>query len=126
MEFIYIYIYIYIYIHITCTVHDPEIVKSLPRSPVKLKTCKMTPPTLCFFNFNMFANNLDLDLLLTNPDSIPCRCTISAFVDRHHNHTMVGDLRIIKSNDLRKRFTKGPKYKEIRSTNFQRAKCCIL
>ena len=57
--------------HILC---DPDIVKSLPSSSVKfpmpIVTYKLTPPISSkFLNFNKFVNNLDLNLLLTNPDS---------------------------------------------------------
>ena len=76
-------------------------------------TYKLTPPiTTNFFNFNKFVNILDLDLFLTNPDSRPCKCNNSPFVDRYHKHIATGDLRIIKNNVLRKLFIKGPKYRE--------------
>ena len=39
---------------------------------------------------------------------------------------MTGDLRIIKNNALRKLFIKGPKYREVRPINLEKAKRCIL
>ena len=39
---------------------------------------------------------------------------------------MACDIRINKINVLRKRFIKGPKYREIRSINLERGKHCIL
>ena len=92
---------------------DPDIVKSLPSSSVKflipMATHKLTLSiSTKFFNFNKFANNLDLDLFLTNLDSLPCKCNNSPFVDKYHKHIVIGDLRIIKNNALRKRFIKGP------------------
>ena len=39
---------------------------------------------------------------------------------------MTGDLRIIRNNVLRKLFNKGPKYREVRATNLEKAKRCIL
>ena len=39
---------------------------------------------------------------------------------------MADDLRIIKNNALRKLFIKGPKYREVRSINLEKAKRCIL
>ena len=75
-------------------------------------TYKLTQPiSTKFFNFNGFVNNLDLDLFLTNPDSLPCKCNNSPFADRHHKHIVTGDLRIIRNNVLRKLFIKGPKYR---------------
>ena len=98
-------------INITRILRDPDLVKSLPSSikfPMPMVTYKLTPPiSTKFFNFNKFVNNLDLDLFLTNPDSLPCKCNNSPFADRYHKHIVTGDLRIIKNNDLRKRFIKG-------------------
>ena len=39
---------------------------------------------------------------------------------------MTGDLRIISNNVLRKLFIKGPKYREVRPINLEKAKRCIL
>ena len=90
-------------------------------------TYKLTPPISSkFFNFNKFVNNLDLDLSLTNPDSLPCKCNNSPFVDKYHKHIVTGDLQIIKNNALRKLFIKGPKYREVRPINLEKAKRCIL
>ena len=100
------------FINIACILPDSDIVKSLPspsvKFPMPMFTYKLTAPTSTkFFNFSMFVNNLDLDLFLTNPDSLPCKCNNSPFVDRYHKHIVTGDLRIIKNNDLRKLFIKG-------------------
>ena len=105
------YTYMYMYINIARILRDPDIVKSLPSSsvkfPIPMVTYKLTPPISMFFNLNKFVNNLDLDLFLTNPDSLPCKCNNSPFVDRYHKHIVTGNLRIIKNNDLRKLFIKG-------------------
>ena len=106
-------------INITRILRDPDIVKSLPSSSIKfpmpMVTYKLTPPiSTKFFNFSKFVNNLDLDLFLTNPDSLPCKCNNSPFVDRYHKHIATGDLGIIINNVLRKIFVKGPKYREAR------------
>ena len=119
------------FINIARILRDPDIVKSLPSSSVKfpmpMVTYKLTPPiSTKFFNFNKFVNNLDLDLFLTNPDSLPCKCNNSPFVDKYHKHIVTGDLRIIKNNALRKLFIKGPKYREVRPINLEKAKRCIL
>ena len=39
---------------------------------------------------------------------------------------MTGDLRIIRNIVLRKLFIKGPKYREVRPINLEKAKCGIL
>ena len=119
------------FVNIARSLRDSDIVKSLPSSSVKfpmpMVTQKLTPPkSTKFFNFNKFVNNLDLDLFLTNPDSLPCKCNNSPFTDRHHKHIVTGDLRIIRNNALRKLFIKGPKYREVRPINLEKAKRCIL
>ena len=70
------------FINIACILRDSDIVKSLPSSSVKfpmpMVTYKLTPPiSTKFLNFNKLVNNLDLDLFLTNPDSLPCKCSNS-------------------------------------------------
>ena len=62
-------------------------------------TYKLTPPiSTKFSKFNKFINNLDLDLFLPNPHSLPCKCNNSPFVDKYHKHIATRDLRIIKNN----------------------------
>ena len=118
-------------INIARILRDPYIFKPLPSSSVKfpmpMVTYKLIPPiSTTFFNFNKFFNNLDLDLFLTNPDSLPYKCNKSSFVDRYHKNIVTGDVRIIKNIALRKHFIKGPRYREVRSINLEKAKCCIL
>ena len=96
------------FINIARILRDPDIIKSLPSSSVKFSmpmvTYKLTPPIS-----TKFVNNLDLDLFLTNPESLPCKCNNSPFSDRHYKYIVTGNLRIIKNNVLRKLFIKGPK-----------------
>ena len=118
-------------IYIARILCDLDIFKSLPSSsfkfPMSMFTYKLTPPiSTKFFNFNKFVNNLDLDLILRNPDSLPCKCNDFPFVDRYHKHIMTGHLQIIRNNVLRKLFIKGPKYREVRLINLEKGKCCIL
>ena len=107
------------FINIARILRDLDIVKPLPSSsvkfPIPMVTYKLTPRiSTKFFNFNKFVNNLELDLFLTNPNSLPCKCNNSPFVDKYHKYIVTGDLRIIKNNALRKLFLKGPKYREAR------------
>ena len=108
---------------------DPDIFKTLPSSSVKfpmpMVTYKLTPPIYTkFFNFNNFVNNLDLILILTKPDSLPCKCNSFLFADRHHKHIVTGDLQVFRNNVLRKNFIKGPKFREVRPKNLETR--CIL
>ena len=73
------------FINIDRVLRDPDIVKSLPSSsakfPMPMVTCKLTPAiSTKFFNFRKFVNSLDLDLFLTNTDSLPCKCNNSSCV----------------------------------------------
>ena len=118
------------FINIACILPDPDI-KSLPSSsvkfPIPMVNYKLTPPiSTRFFNFNKFVNNLDLNFFLASPDSQPCKCNNSHFVDKYHKHIVTGDLRIIKNNALRKLFIKGPKYREVRPINLEKSKRFIL
>ena len=64
-------------------------------------TYKLIPPiSTKFFNFNKFVNNLVLDLILANPDNLPCKCNNSPFADRHYKdkHIVTGALQIITNN----------------------------
>ena len=113
------------FINIAPILRDPDIIKSLPSSSVKfpmpLVTYKLTPPIPTkFFNFNKFVNDLDLDLFLTNLDSLPCKCNNSPLVDRYHKHIVTDDLRIIKNNALRKRFIKRPKSRKSQAFHIRR------
>ena len=119
------------FINIARILHGPDIVKSLPSSPVKFPipvvTYRMIPlRSTKLFSFNKIVINLDLDLFLSNPDSLQCKCNNSAIADRYHKHTVTGDLRIIRNNVLRKLFSKGPKYKKVRPIHLERVKGCIL
>ena len=118
------------FINIARILRDPDIVKSLLSSvkfPMPMVTYKLTPPiSTMFFNFNKFVNSLDLDLFLTNPYSLPCKCNNSPFADRHHKHIGTGDLRIIRNNALKKLIHKGPKYREAGPINLEKANRCIL
>ena len=110
---------------------DPDIFTFLPSSSVKfpmpMVTYKLTPSiSTKFFNYNKFFNNLDLDLFSINPNSPPCKCNNCPFADRHQKYIVTGDLRIVRNNVLRKRFIKGPKYREVRSIILEKAKRCIL
>ena len=50
----------------------------------------------------------------------PCECGYSPFLDPHHKHINTRDLRIVGNSKLRKLLTKGPNYREPRSTNFNK------
>ena len=84
------------------------------------------PLSTKIFNFNHFVSTLDLDEFLSNPGILPCKFNSSPFADKYHKHIVTGNLRIIDNNHLRKLFTKGPKFRETKPVNLEKAKSCIL
>lgn len=103
-----------------------KILKSLLASPVSFPSLmvsyKLTQTfSTKFCKFNKFAKDLDLNVFLTNPESLPSKCSNSLFVDSHQKYTSTKDLQIIESNIWRKLFTKRPKYREVRTVDFEKA-----
>ena len=113
-------------INIAHILGHPEISSALPTSiefSIPMVTYKLgLPLSTKIFNFNHFVNTLDLDEFLLNPDILPCKCINSPFADKYHKHVVTGDLRIIDNNPLRKLFTKGPKFRETKTINLEKAK----
>ena len=90
-------------------------------------TYKLTQPIFTkFLNFNKFVKNLDLCLFLTNKNRLPCKCNNCHFADRHKKDIVKSDRRIIRDNALKKLFIKGPKYREGRHMNLEKAKSYTL
>ena len=114
------------FINIARNLRDPGIAQSLALSSVKFPVNGNLQTGSNLFNFDKFVNNLDLDLFLTDPDSLPCKCRNSPFSDRYHKHIVTGDPRIIKNKILRKRFIKRTRYKEVRPINSEKSKRFIL
>ena len=78
-------------------------------------------------NYKKFVCNLDLESFSRNIKSIPCHCSEydNSFIDPNCKHVLTGDLNIIKNNKLRKLLSKGPKYREPDSINWNLAKIVI-
>ena len=49
-----------------------------------------------FFISMKFVNDLSFEVFITNPDSFQSKCDNYAFVNRHHKHIVIVDLRIRK------------------------------
>ena len=110
---------------------NKDVASVLPNTSTKFSvpmvTYSLSPPLAGkLFNFNQFVNSLDMDEFLSNPNILPCNCKNSPFIDKYHKHIITGDLRIISNSNLRKLFSKGPKYREPKSINLNKAKECIL
>lgn len=74
------------------------------------------------FNFNEFVNNLDVKAFLDDNFTFLCEYRGSPFVDKYRSHIITGNLKIISKVKLLKRFSKGPKYRENRTVDFEKAK----
>ena len=119
------------FINLARILRDPEITSLMPNTAVKFSTPMVTyklglPISCKIFNFNKFVNSLDLDDFINNPTSLPCDCHDFPFADEHHKHIVTGDLRLVTNNALRKIFNKGPKYRDSKTINLNKARTCIL
>ena len=111
-------------VNLSSILHQSEVLEAVPSvaKSFKIPTVVYTldPPSGSkIFNFNKFVSSLDVDRFLQDPASLPCGCSDSPFVDKHHGHIVSGDLRLIENNRLRKLFAKGPKYRERKLVNWK-------
>ena len=73
---------------------NPKMISSLSTTPktfsIPVATYKLgLPISIKVFDFNKFANSLDLDAFLSNPDISPCEFANSLFINKYHNHKLV-------------------------------------
>ena len=71
-------------------------------------------------NYNKFVDALDLTEFDKDKKSVPCPCNSfhDSFVNEHHKHIITGDLSLIKNEQLRSVYKKGPKFREPKSIDF--------
>ena len=73
-------------------------------------------------NYKHAVNSIYVkEKILFNLNTYSCACEHSPFIDSHHKHNITGDLRFVRNSKLRKLLTKGPNYREPRSTNLNEA-----
>ena len=58
--------------------------------------------------------------------NMDCECSSSEFCDSNHKHVITGKLGIVNNVKLRKLLSKGPNYREKRTTNFNKAKKDVI
>ena len=73
----------------------------------------LPPISLKIFNFNKFVS--DENILL-------CNCENSPFKDAHHGHIVIGNIDMVSDSHLKKLFLKGPKYREPKSLDWEKAR----
>jgi len=104
-----------------------KIPKCVESFPIPLVTYKLQPSISSkIFNFNKFVSTLDLNAFINNPNILPCNCANSKFKDAYHQHIITGDLSIVENKDLKSLLLKGPKYRENKTLNFDKAKECVM
>ena len=91
-------------------------------------TYKLIPSIACkIFNLKKFVSEVDLNLFMDNPQSIPCNCSSSTYyIDKHHKHIVTGDLSFIQDKQLRRILEKGPKFRSTKAVNFVDAQKSIV
>ena len=117
-------------INLSRILNDPIIKSSVPLSAKKFER-----PTVIYklsqnigskiFNFNKFVSSLNITGSPNDLSALPCKCNNSPYTDQHHGHIMTGNLSLIKNNRLRALFSKGPKYREPKSVDWDKARECI-
>ena len=95
------------------------------KSLLKDVPCNFVSPTLVYnlthsissyiFNFKKFLSNVNIGKFLIDPYSVPCHCEDSPFKDQDHGHILTGNLKTVSDNKLRKIFSKGPRYRELKN-----------
>ena len=119
------------YINIPRIFHEQSTQSALPPNINNFETptviFNLEPPIYSkIFNFNKFVSHLDLPAFLKDNTILPCNCAGSQYIDRHHHHILTGNLNIIENNKLRNLFQKGPKFRESKPIDWEKARTNIL
>ena len=78
------------------------------------------------FSFNQFPSSLDLDAFIMNNSILTYNCANSSFKDKDYGNILTRSLRIIDKNKLKKRFTKGLKYRDNMSINIKKTRSDLV
>lgn len=88
---------------------------------------KLQQPIICsIFNFRKFLPNTNVDPFLTDTCGITYVCENSALKNSYDAHIVTGGPRVIKHKEIRKFFTKGLNYRELRKINNDQARKNII
>ena len=88
---------------------------------------KLQQPIICsIFNFRKFLPNTNVDPFLTDTCGITYVCENSALKNSYDAHIVTGSPRVIKHKEIRKFFTKGLNYRELRKINNDQARKNII
>jgi len=77
-------------------------------------------------NHKSFVENLNVNAIIENENSLPCYCESTRFKDEHHDHIIKSYCRIVNNNKLRKLIIKGPKYRQPTRISWDEAKESIV
>ena len=116
------------YIRLSQILNKPDVVAQLPRKLQKKESRRVITYKLTNTIRNKILNCKDTVNLINVKSKISftlitdsCERGHSPFIDPHQKHITTGDLRIAGNSRLWILFTKGPNYREPRSTNFNKA-----
>ena len=113
----------------------PDVVSSLPpelqgEHEIPFPTYKLDPPIRNhILNYKEAINSvrIEIDEDVSVIHNLPsCECSSSPFCDPHHKHIVTGDLRIIENQKLRRLFSKGPNYREVKPFNLKKCKESVI
>ena len=117
------------FINLPSILRNPEVLNNCPLnitpSDIPMVVYSLEQPVRSkIFNYHQFVKDLDLNEFVKDPNSINCSCSHfdSAFTNNDHGHIITGDLRIVQNNELRKLYTKGPKFREPVELDWNKAK----
>ena len=119
------------YINLPRIFHEQSVKITLPSNITNFDTPTVvynleSPMYSKIFNFNKFVSQLDIPTFLNDNTILPCNCAGSEFIDDYHQHILTGNLKIIKNDKLRLLFRKGPKFRETKPINWDKARTNIL
>lgn len=71
------------------------------------------------FNFKKFVSSLGIDAFVMDNSILPCHCAGLCFIVKDYERILVGDLRIINNNQMKRLLKKVLNYTGNMSVNFK-------
>ena len=117
------------YINVSRIFHEQSVKSALPNhinfdTPTVVYNLE-SPIYSKIFNFNKFVSQLDINEFLKDNSILPCNCAGSRFKDPHHQHILTGNLDIVENKKLKNLFHKGPKFRENKPVDWDKARTNI-
>ena len=87
-----------------------DIIESKASKSMISKTKRKAPTNICKISF--LNKGVELIGVLQDYKTLPLKGVGSGFIDKSHQHLMIGHLRIFGNKKIGKLLTNGPKYRE--------------